>query len=251
MNDRIDSSRLYARIAQDIARNIASGQFQVGQRLPAERELAQTYNVSRPSIREAVIALEVDGLVEVRMGSGVYVTAKRPRGGKSAVTDFGPFEILEARRAIEGETCAMAAAHITEEELRELDRLVTEMQTENVRDIVRAEDADRRFHLVIANATRNSAMPMHVQLLWEARARSPQYRLLADKAHAAGLRPRADEHNAIIDALRSRDPDASRQAMRDHLTRVIESLLEATETLELEEARARIAEQRRRYVGEA
>ena len=111
----------------------------------------------------------------------------------------------------------------------------------------RSEDADRRFHVLIAQATQNSPMVDAVEALWDARARSPQYKLLSDKAHAAGVIPRIDEHNLIVDSLRTRDPERARAAMRGHLTRVLESIMEATEVHEMEQARARVAQQRRRY----
>lgn len=240
-------SRLYERVARDLAGQIAEGRYAVGQRLPSERDLAQTYSVSRPTIREAIIALELDGLVEVRLGSGVYVKAQAPAHGQAGATDIGPFELLEARRAIEAEACAMAAKRITDEALDELDRLVGEMQAENARDVDRAEDADRRFHMLIATETQNSAMVAAVEMLWEARARSPQTKLMGQKAHAAGVIPRIDEHTAIVTALRARSSEDARDAMRRHLTRVLNSLLAATEVQELEEAKARIAATRDRY----
>lgn len=249
MSEKPESRRLYEQVAQELARRIAAGEYKVGDRLPSERDLAQSFAVSRPTVREAVIALELDGLVDVRMGSGVYVINKRPPGGKAGATDVGPFELLEARRAIESEACALAASRITDEELEQLERLVAEMQAENARDVVMSEDADRRFHLSIAKATQNSAMIAAVSMLWDARLRSPQNQLLSIKAHAAGVKPRIDEHACILAALRTRNPDAARVAMRDHLTQVIEALLEATEIQELEKARAQIAAQRRRYVG--
>ena len=241
-----DSSRLYGRVSTDLGVQIAQGYFAVGSRLPSERQLAQTYGVSRPTIREAIIALELDGLVEVKKGSGVYVVNRLPKGGQANETDIGPFELLEARRAIEGEACALAAPHIDADALAELDALVTEM--EDASDIAVSEAADRRFHVAIARASGNSAMVAAVEMLWDARARSPQYRLLSDKAHNAGVTPRPDEHVMILDALRSRDADAARTAMRSHLSRVLDSLLEATEVHELEQARARVDAQRRRYV---
>lgn len=242
---KADSVRLYERVARDISDKIAAGDYGVGQRLPSERHLAQAYEVSRPTVREAIIALELDGLVEVRQGSGVYVTASIPKGGRAGETDIGPFELLEARRAIEGETCALAAARITDDDLAELEALVDEMLCE---DVTKSEDADRRFHIAIARATQNSAMVATVEMLWEARARSPQYRLLSDKAHGAGLTPRRDEHSVILDALRTRDPETARIAMRNHLSNVLESILAATEVHELEQARARVAAHRNRYV---
>jgi DNA-binding FadR family transcriptional regulator len=242
---KAEAGRLYERVAQDLAAKIAGSVYAVGQRLPSERDLALAYAVSRPTVREAIIALELDGLVEVRIGSGVYVTACSPRGGAAGVTDVGPFELLEARRAIEGEACAMAATRITDAELEQLAGLMAEMQAEP--DLVKAEEADRRFHLLVAAATRNSAMAATVEMLWDARARSPQTQLLSVKAHAAGVGPRLDEHSAILDALRSRKGETARQAMRRHLTRVLESLLAATEVQEVEQARARVAAERARY----
>jgi len=77
-----EKSRLYDRVAKGVAAKIADGEFAVGERLPSERELALAYGVSRPTVREAVFALELDGLVEVRKGVGVFVVAQSPRGGR-------------------------------------------------------------------------------------------------------------------------------------------------------------------------
>jgi DNA-binding FadR family transcriptional regulator len=242
-----ETQRLYERIAQTLSSSIARGEYKIGQRLPSERELAQNFSVSRPTIREAIIALELDRLVEVRVGSGVYVTNIEPPGGKAGATDIGPFELLEARRSIEGEVCALAATRIDDAQLTELAELLDEMRTENEHDILLSEDADRRFHEVIATATQNSGMLAVVKMLWDARTRSPQSRSLSAKVRASGVKPRIDEHTAILKALRQRDADGARAAMREHLSRVIDALLKATEVQEMERARQQIAEQRKRY----
>ncbi|MET4896730.1 FadR/GntR family transcriptional regulator [Sphingomonadaceae bacterium jetA1] len=244
MAEKSENSRLYERVARAISASIISGEYAVGQRLPSERDLALAHSVSRPTVREAIIALELDGLVEVRMGSGVYVIAATPNDGRAGETDIGPFELLEARRAIEGEICALAAARIEDETLVELRELVETMRGT---DVDRAEEADRRFHETIARATQNSAMVASVEMLWNARARSPQYRLLSDKAHGAGIVPRQEDHMVIYEALATRDPDAARAAMRQHLSNVMEAILAATEVHEMEQARARIAAHRQRY----
>jgi DNA-binding FadR family transcriptional regulator len=237
--------RLYEKVSQDLARQIARGDYPVGARLPAERQLAQDFNVSRPTVREAIIALEVDGLVEVRKGSGVYVTATTAPAGHSTGADAGPFELIEARRAIEGETAALAATRITDDQLIELRSFVSRMAASV--DAVEAEVADRLFHEAIARATLNSAMLSAVENLWESRLRSPQYRLLAAKAHDAGVKPSISEHEVIIAALAARNPDAARTAMRVHLGRVLAALLEATEVHEVELVRQRVASERQRY----
>lgn len=232
------TQRLYERIAQQLASGIARGEYKVGQRLPSERHLAQTFAVSRPTIREAIIALELDGLVEVRLGSGVYVTNTEP-GREAKAADIGALESLEARRCIESEACALAAARIDDSQLAELADLLDAMRSGNEHDAMLGKDASRRFHEVIAAATQNSGMVAAVKMLWDARTRPSQNR--SPKARASSIKPRIDEHAAILKALRQRDPEAARAAMREHLTRVIEALLEATE------ARQQIAEHRKRY----
>src|SRR6185436_2111595 len=105
-------------------------------------------------------------------------------------------------------------------QLAVLGELLAEMKSENEHDVVLSEDADRRFHELIAEATQNSGMIAAVKLLWDAKARSPQNRLLSAKVRATGVKPRIDEHTAILKALKQRDADAARSAMREHLTRV-------------------------------
>jgi DNA-binding FadR family transcriptional regulator len=240
--------RLYEKIAQQLAKAIADGKYEVGQRLPSERELAQTFDVSRPTVREAIIALELDELVEVRLGSGVYVTHRKPPGGAEGYKDIGFFELLEARRAIEGESCALAATRIDDAQLAQLSDLIAEMRVDNQRDeILMSEDADRRFHELIASSTQNSGIIEAVKMLWDSRVRSPQNMSMSAKVRERGYKPPIEEHAAIVRALKRRDPEAARAAMREHLSRVIEDLLEVTEVEEVERARAVAAEKRRRY----
>jgi DNA-binding FadR family transcriptional regulator len=240
--------RLYEQISQKLAKAIGEGKYELGQRLPSERELAQTFGVSRPTVREAIIALELDGLVDVRLGSGVYVKSRRPPGGTEGAKDIGPFELLEARRAIEGEACALAALRIDDAQLKQLSELITEMRNDNRHnEILMSEEADRRFHELIASSTQNSGIVAAVQMLWDARARSPQSHLMDDKGRERGLKPPIEEHAAILRALKKHDPEAARAAMHEHISRVIEDMLKVTEVKDLERARAVAAEKRRRY----
>ena len=242
------TKRLYEQVADQLSERIAGGVYAVGERLPSERDLATAFNVSRPTIREAVIALELDGLVEVKTGSGVYVTARVPKAGQPGVTDIGPCELLEARRGIEAEAASLAAQRISDAEIATLEALVAEMEHENKTDVVMSEDADRRFHMTIARATQNSAMIAIVEMLWDVRKRSPQSVRFLEHVRAKGVKPIIDEHAAILDALRQRDPALARAAMRTHLQSVMEGVLEATEVEAVEKARAAIAAQRQRFV---
>ena len=243
----MSGARLYEQVAMKLAEDILSGRYAIGSRLPSERALADDFGVSRPTVREALIALEVDGLVEVVTGSGVYVRAHQRKNAAPAPMDIGPFELLEARALVEGEAAALAARHISDAELQQLETLVAEMEAENQRDVVMSEDADRRFHMTIARATQNSAMSHAVETLWNARNQSLQNVRFLEKVRAEGIKPRIDEHQAILDALRSRDPSAARHAMREHLRGVADMVFAATEAEALERARAEIAGERRRF----
>lgn len=238
-------ARLYQYVAERIARAIAAGTYKPGERLPAERELAQALSVSRPTLREAIIALELDGLVEVKIGSGIYVLADRPPAAGQVAMDVGAFELTEARLLIEGEASALAAMQISDEEIAELEALLTEMDLANREGA--GEMVDRQFHEAIARATRNSALLQAVEQLWTIRNRSPQCARLFEKSRAKGHVPVLAEHEAIVAALRARDANAARAAMRSHLGRVLDYLLDASEVEVIEEARAKMAAQRSRF----
>jgi DNA-binding FadR family transcriptional regulator len=237
--------RLYKHLARTLFLDLSKGKYAVGDRLPAERELATEHAVSRPTVREAIIALEVQGLVEVRVGSGAYV--RRLPGTEDAPGfNVTAFEVTEARLLIEGEAAGLAAADISDAELDELDALVRRIADENRRD-QGTEDADRSFHLLIARATRNAAMLNAVEELWRLRATSPASVLLYAKARTAKVKPVVAEHTAIVRALRTRDPAQARSAMRAHLRAVLDHLLFATEEQALSEARKAAELTRNRY----
>lgn len=238
-----DGRKLYQQAAGAIAAAIQRGDYRPGARIPSERELAEEHGVSRPTIREALIALEVTGLIRSRHGSGIFVVDNPPADALSLSLDIGAFELTEARRLFEGETAALAALSITDDEVDRLQTLIADMERENETH-VSGEHADREFHLVIARATHNSAIVGVVESLWDARYSSPLCAEMLDRARRVGVKPRIDEHLVLLNALRRRDPAAARIAMRDHLARVIDGLLQATEVDTLERARAEVAEKR-------
>jgi GntR family transcriptional regulator, hexuronate regulon transcriptional repressor len=237
--------RLYQDLARALMDELASGRYPVGSRLPAERDLAVRFEVSRPTVREAIIALEVQGLVEVRIGSGAYV--KRLPGEEDRPGfDVTAFELTEARLLFEGEAAALAATQVTDEELAAIEHLVHRIAEEN-RSPTGTENADRQFHLAIARATRNVAVYRVIEQLWDLRATSPEAALLHEKARHAQIKPVVEEHTAVLDALRARDPNAARAAMRAHLSAVLDGLLFATEERALAEARKATQAKRNRY----
>ncbi|MBA4766125.1 MAG: FadR family transcriptional regulator [Porphyrobacter sp.] len=238
-------ARLYVVIAGKLMGDLSAGKYPLGAKLPAERELAIMYEVSRPVIREAIIALEVRGLVDVKVGSGVYVRAL-PDQAQEASYNVSAIEITEARLLIEAEAAALAATQITDAELNRLDELVERIEAEN-QDPRGTEKADRAFHLAIASASRNNALLQAVERLWQLRSVSPEAALLHEKARSANIKPVVDEHAAIVAALKQRDPAAARAAMRAHLSQVLDSLLFATEERAIAEARRSVQANRDRF----
>ncbi|HVL42776.1 MAG TPA: FadR/GntR family transcriptional regulator [Brevundimonas sp.] len=240
-----DARKLYQQVATAVAARITAGDYAPGARLPSERDLAEEFGVSRPTVREAMIALEIRRLVDARPGSGIYVTEAAPAQGPAPELDIGAFELTEARRLFEGEACALAASSITDEELAELDEVLGLMIDENAYVDSIGEQADRWFHVTIARATRNAAIVMVVENLWDLRYRSPLCAAMLERARQVGVRPLIEDHRKILIALQQRNPRLAREAMRAHLKHVIEDLLTATEMDALARTRSDVEARRR------
>jgi DNA-binding FadR family transcriptional regulator len=213
----IEPRLLYRQIADQIRALIKGGEFTRGARLPPERDLARQLGVSRPSVREALIALEVEGLVEVRIGSGIYVRAPAdapPAGPTEAAA--GPFELLRARYVIESECAALAAKSAKRAQLRAIEEALDEMERE-MESGVQPLPSDRLFHLRIAEATGNGALVHVIKLLWDERT-GPLHRQLERHYDAPQLwRSALAEHRAVLESIAKRDPGAARSAMQRHL----------------------------------
>ena len=214
----VEPRRLYRQIAEQIGNLIAAGEFAPGARLPAERELAALLGVSRTSVREAIISLEIAGLVEVKVGTGVFVTAHTSPPGAGADKGPGPFELLSARKLIEGEIAALAATQARPADVAALEEAVDRM-TAHVDDFAVREETDRQFHLGIARATGNSSLELVVEGLWNQRAEL--WGRIQQHFHTEALaRQTIRDHAAILAAIGKGDAGAARAAMRRHLARV-------------------------------
>jgi DNA-binding FadR family transcriptional regulator len=213
----VESNRLYRQIANQLRALIEQGEFPPGSRLPAERDLARQLGVSRPSVREALIALEVESRVEVRTGSGVYVLDQAARGTAPVeVTGWGPLELIRARRVIEGETAALAAEQARPADLDAIARAVASMKAW-VAEGASPLDADRAFHLAIVQASENAILTETVQGFLDART-GPLFKRLGGyfETRQAWLDAIA-EHEKIQAAIAARDPQAARAAMHEHM----------------------------------
>jgi DNA-binding FadR family transcriptional regulator len=215
----IEPRRLYRQIADQIRTLIKSGEFPVGARLPPERDLAKQLGVSRPSVREALIALEVEGLVEVRIGSGIYVRGGEARAAndESPQAEAGPFELLRARYVIESECAAMAAKSARKPQIDAIGEALEIMQQEFASGVAQPLDGDRLFHLRIAEATGNGALVAVINLLWNERT-GQLFKQLEHHYDTPALWEAAlAEHRAIHKAIAAKDAKAARAAMQKHM----------------------------------
>ena len=238
----MQNRRLFWDIVEKIELLIDSGQYSPGSRLPPERVLADQFDVSRPTIREAIIALEVRGRVEVKTSSGVYVVDNEK--DKANQLEVSPFELTQARALVEGEAAALAASTITQEELARLDASLTSMEQGDERE---AAEADREFHAIIATATRNNAILFAVKNFWHLRDNKANIKEAYNSVCSSSTSKRMDEHRAIYNALKSGDSQRARIAMHGHFNRLINALFEASEAKALEEIKRKSNETRDLY----
>ena len=222
----VEPQRLYRQIAGQLRALISQGELAVGSRLPAERDLARQLGVSRPSVREALIALEVEGWVDIRGGTGVFVSERQaaipPETAHIAAEQpeaqpaVGPIELLDARDMVEPEVAALAAKNGTEETIGTLSRILGEMVCCASTD-PRHMDLDHQFHASLADATGNGALVQVMETLWAMRL-APLYVQLQNHFHNEAVWQQAIlEHREIYEAVRNHDAKTARAAMHRHV----------------------------------
>lgn len=212
-----EPKRLYQSVAAQIIALIRQGEFPAGERLPPERELALKLGVSRPSLREALIALEIGGQIEIRMGSGVYARQANAydEGAIGALGD-SPSELMQARAAIEGTVIVLATARMSAATLDRLRRTV-----ERMRKLAAAGkspvEADRQFHMLIAEAAGNSVLSRFVAELFDGRHDPIAAAIRGHTETASTWSAAVEEHEQVLRALQAGDPIAAQTAIRSHL----------------------------------
>jgi DNA-binding FadR family transcriptional regulator len=225
---QVEPTRLYRQIAALISERIDDGQFPAGSLLPAERDLAKQLGVSRTSVREALIALEVGGKVSIRVGHGVQILEATPQsdrvgvGGVDAGADgVGPIQLMEARRHIELKTSELAARKRQPDNLERLEQAIRLQSSAKSNRDPAYRDGDRAFHLEIARAGGNAAFALVIATLWD-----QIYQPMFDKFEELLLGPdrplrTVAEHRLILEAIKFGDHVRARRAMQGHLEGVL------------------------------
>jgi len=225
-----DSRRLYLQIAEKLRDLIAQPDFAPNGRLPPERALAETLGVSRPSVREALVALELEGLVEIRMGSGVYLCATTRGQGQGAAAlsqaELGDslLDIVGARCVIEGSIAASVAPFCKAKELKNLREIYNEMRREVESGRIPVA-SDRAFHLAIAQMSGNEVLVRTVSSLFDARHSPLSEKLRGHFENETTWGAVPDEHRVILEALEAHDAIQAQATMQRHLKMSLERVI--------------------------
>ena len=211
------SQRRYVDVAHGILTSIGSGELVAGQRLPAERDLALAKGVSRQTVREALLVLELIGAISIRHGDGIYVAEPTAPviDAKDAVLRGDPRELIESRRTLEPVTTRMAAERATDAQIAGLQELLR-----YTGDGVRSDSLDGGldFHAELAACSGNAMLSSVVSQLVNIE-QHPLWRLINEQAlRLPGAREsQRAQHHAILQAVVERDVDRAEQQMREHL----------------------------------
>ncbi len=235
--EALTPQRLHDQIADRILRLILEGEYGPGDKLPPERELAEALGVSRGSLRQALVALDVAGVLTIRVSTGVFVNDRAMsianRLPVAALTEAPPLDIIRARRTVEGETAALAAERASDAQIARIRDAEAALERREGRYDLR-HPSDRAFHLAIAETAGNKALEHLVHELWDMQ-RGQLYQRLEDHFSTPAMRDLAiKDHRLIVDAVALRRPDEARQAMHRHLDRVHTNL--ATSALAVDPA---------------
>lgn len=228
--ERVASHRIYQQIVDQISRMMSDGTLKPGDRLPPERQLAEEFGVSRPAVREALSALNLMGLVEVRHGEGAFVQSVPFEGMMHSMALFLAMEqgeslgreLLEIRAALEAEGAALAAERREEDDLTALAEALQKMECPLSPALAATSDWD--FHRAVAAASDNSLLLQVMRMLAETMKEyiaSYREKLLQIPGNHQLL---YDEHRGIFETIRDRQPDLARDRMHAHILRVRQTL---------------------------
>src|SRR5262245_4859794 len=236
----IKKTRIHEEVVTQIHELIREGKLKAGDQLPSERELAETFQVSRASVREALRALETHGLIISRTGMGNFIAdlpveslvaplAKLLTEEKNALAD-----IFELRKLIEPQIASMAAERATVSDIERMKRLL-DKQSEQVQRGATGVDADTEFHFAIGQATQNHAIEKLVSGLLEVLSHSREESLQTSARRQASI----DSHRAIVAAIEKHDQAQAREAMRYHIEQVEHSVLSSRKEKSVTESKRR------------
>lgn len=226
-----NNSRTYTKIGKILKEEISQGKYKVGDKLPTERDISERFDVSRTIVREAMVMLEVENLIDVRKGSGVYVKQVPDLllDEPTEYRDVGPFELLQARQLLESSIAEFAAQQATKQDIQIL-RNILEHEKLILQEKMDDYSADKEFHLAIAQITGNDVLIQLQEQLWKYRFTSAMWtqlhtRILQHNHHQLWVQ----DHENILNAIQKKNPALARKAMWQHLENVKTKLFELSD----------------------
>lgn len=226
-NVRERARAVSAALRDFVVDGVESGKLSVGDRIPTERELMQTFGGGRNIVRKTLISLEEEGLLERRVGSGTFVADPKSVGFKEGfdpallseiASQAGPVEVMELRHIFEPEAAALAAMRASVAEMREIrSKFEWSIKARSLEDF---EQADDEFHAAIAHASRNVLVSRVYEIVSAVRNQT-EWGMMKKKTLLPEHRiTHSNEHEAILKSIEARDGSGARDAMRDHLRNV-------------------------------
>jgi len=227
---KVKTKKVYMKIVEQIRDLIKEGRLKPGDKLPPEQILAEKFGTSRPSVREALSALEILGITESRGGKGNFIkdnldTPLYEQKYRELEEEESPFEILEARKAVETEIVGLAAKKATKEDIVSIRESLDKMKSA-MTNIPRIMEFDREFHINIAKAAHNSLLFSMITYLADLQ-KEKLWINLKEKSWSIPGRPQKyfKEHAEIFNAIKNKDSKGARKRMYDHLADVEKDLL--------------------------
>ena len=219
----IKPKKVSAQIADQIRSSILSGEFSPGDKLPPERELAEMFGVSRPSVREALNILSAAGLVMSYQGGGTIVLSLVETSGGNPLSELirseqeRALDVIEVRKGMESWTAFYAAQRALPEDIRRMEEIINGMER-NLDGLKPSEDLDANLHIVIARATHNIVWVHLMQSLFDAMKEFQQTVWRAVYLTKEDHHLLFSHHRRIFEAIKAKDTEAAREAMSAHLT---------------------------------
>lgn len=230
MFNKVKTKKVYMKIVEQIRDLIKEGRLKPGDKLPPEQILAEKFGTSRPSVREALSALEILGITESRGGKGNFIkdnldTPLYEQKYRELEEEESPFEILEARKAVETEIVGLAAKKATKEDIVSIRESLDKMKSA-MTNIPRIMEFDREFHINIAKAAHNSLLFSMITYLVDLQ-KEKLWINLKEKSWSIPGRPQKyfEEHTEIFNAIKNKDSKGARKGIYDHLAGVERDLL--------------------------
>jgi len=230
MFKKIQTKKVYMKIVEQVRDLIKEGKLKPGDKLPPEQTLAEKFGTSRPSVREALSALEILGITESRGGKGNFIrdnlsSPLYEQRFKELEEEESPFELLEARKALETEIAGLAAEKATKEDIAAIQESLSKMKGA-IANIPKIMEFDREFHINIARAAHNTVLFSMMTYLADG-LKEKLWINLKEKSWSIPGRPQRyiKEHTEILNAIKNKDSKAARKGMYNHLAGVEEDLL--------------------------